>query len=90
MAKKWGHRKSRTTRFVGRNVTSMPGKTDRQGSFGAAGSARSLLTGEIFPVDGKLTTDTWVTIGSECPWNSTPGNRQVWHNGKLVDITRIS
>lgn len=91
MAKKWTYRgKRRRPGFVGRNQTSLPTKTDRQGSFGPAGPARSLLTGEIFPVDGQLTTDTWTTIGADCPWNSTPGNRQVWRNGKLVDVMPMS
>ena len=87
MAGKWyPGRKRRNTRFIGRNAIALPGKSDKHGSFGAAGPARSLLTGEIFTVDGKLTTDTWRTVGADCPWNTTPGNRQVWRNGKLIDV----
>ena len=23
----------------------------------------------------------WITVGADCPWNTTPGTRQVWRNG---------
>lgn len=54
-------------------------------SFGAAGPARSLLTGKVYdPATRNTSTDTWRTVGPDCPWNSTPGKRQVWHNRQFV------
>ena len=29
--------------------------------------------------------DSWRVIGADCPWNSTPGRRQVWHDGQKVE-----
>lgn len=58
--------------------------TPRMGTHGPAGPARSVVTGKVYESGAKpdTSTDSWRVVGSECPWNTTPGIRQVWHNGR--------
>jgi len=76
MVKRWksgaarGNRLGRDKGFVG-------------GSYGAAGPAvRVTLSGDR--VELGIPVGDWVVVGSQCPWNTTPGVRQVWRRGELV------
>lgn len=35
-------------------------------------------------LDRNQPREVWRVIGADCPWNTTPGRRQVWHNGQQL------
>lgn len=61
------------------------------GTYGPAGPARSLITGEVFDVSQPTADkcDIWRVLGADCPWNPTPGSRVVQHITSLAEARQL-